>query len=500
MYNRSVSDADLVRLKGEREQADRLYNDALGGVDAALTKPPSLPPLPPPPDHSQLSSLQELQTIVPAQPVPFDGWKARVAGFVWRLIGPMLQQQQAFNAAVVQHAVRNATRGDESAAAVAAMADRITDEFGALVRLQSRLIHYLQQVTLYVDTKDRYEIAVQRHELERRTEGLAAGLNAFGDELLKRREQSQFRDQRLDTRFAELRARIEQELRLARPASEKSYTVASSPSVPQSGTGVPPGTSLSSPQSGTGVPPVVSPSSREQLASDADSRTYAGFEDLYRGSVEDIKDRLADYLPLLSEAGDVVDLGCGRGEFLQALKEHGITARGVDLNMEMVARCHALGLDVTQADGLDFLAALPDESVGAVFAAQVVEHLPPDRLLHLLDLVRAKLRPGGRVVLETVNPACWAAFFSSYIRDITHVRPIHPDTLRFLLVARGFGNVDIRYRSPYPVEAKLHPLSLAVGGVDPSLREIAEEFNRNVDVLNGQLFTYMDYAAVGEKP
>jgi O-antigen chain-terminating methyltransferase len=165
----------------------------------------------------------------------------------------------------------------------------------------------------------------------------------------------------------------------------------------------------------------------------------------------------------------------------------------------MVERCRAAGLDVVQADALEFLRALPDQSAGGVFAAQVVEHLQPDCLLQLLDLAHAKLRPGGRIVLETVNPACWAAFFSSYIRDITHVRPIHPDTLRYLLIARGFENVDIRYSSPYPPPAKLHPLPLTLLSQGPTLGAVVQEFNRNVEILNGHLFTYLDYAAVGER-
>ena len=96
------------------------------------------------------------------------------------------------------------------------------------------------------------------------------------------------------------------------------------------------------------------------------------------------------------------------------------------------------------------VAVQPDQSLGGLFAAQVVEHLEPRYLTQLLDLAFDKLRPGAPIVLETINPACWFAFFESYIRDITHVRPLHPDTLKYLLVASGFQTVDIRYRAPYP--------------------------------------------------
>ena len=81
------------------------------------------------------------------------------------------------------------------------------------------------------------------------------------------------------------------------------------------------------------------------------------------------------------------------------------------------------------------------ESLGGLFAAQVVEHLEPDYLMRFLDAAYHKLRPGSKIVLETINPACWFAFFSSYIRDITHVRPLHPDTLQYFLRASGFQKV-----------------------------------------------------------
>ncbi len=149
------------------------------------------------------------------------------------------------------------------------------------------------------------------------------------------------------------------------------------------------------------------------------------------------------YVPLFEGASDVLDVGCGRGEFLDLLRENGITARGVDLNDEMAAVSRERGLDATAGDALDaILQAQPDGSLGGLFAAQVVEHLEPDYLMRFLDAAYHKLRPGSKIVLETINPACWFAFFSSYIRDITHVRPLHPDTLQYLLRASGFQNVE----------------------------------------------------------
>jgi len=109
--------------------------------------------------------------------------------------------------------------------------------------------------------------------------------------------------------------------------------------------------------------------------------------------------------------------------------------------------------------------------------------------LRTLEAAWHALRPGSTIVLETINPACWFAFFSSYIRDITHVRPLHPDTLSYLLTAHGFQKVNVKYSAPYPERDKLRQV--------PGDGVIEEAFNANVDKLNSLMFTYLDYAAIG---
>jgi SAM-dependent methyltransferase len=230
-------------------------------------------------------------------------------------------------------------------------------------------------------------------------------------------------------------------------------------------------------------------------ASETLSHKYVGFEDAFRGTPEQIRSRLADYVTIFAGASDVLDIGCGRGEFLGLLREQGVTGRGIDLNDAMVEVCRDKGLDATKADALSYLRSLPDGSLGGLFAAQVVEHLEPAYLTNLLDAAFDKLRPGAAIVLETINPACWFAFFESYIRDITHVRPLHPDTLKFLLIASGFGQIDIRYRVPYPEHEKLQPIA-----ANGALGDSAETINANVNKLNRLLFTHLDYAAVAQRP
>jgi SAM-dependent methyltransferase len=224
------------------------------------------------------------------------------------------------------------------------------------------------------------------------------------------------------------------------------------------------------------------------------SHKYVGFEDAFRGSSEDIQRRLRDYIPIFAGASDVLDIGCGRGEFLALLREGGVTARGIDLNDAMVAVCREKGFEATKADALSCLRGVPAGSLGGLFAAQVVEHLEPAYLTRLLEAAFDALRPGAPIVLETINPACWFAFFESYIRDITHVRPLHPDTLKFLLIASGFQQIEIRYSAPYPEHEKLEPLPRSA-----ALGDSVDTLNANVEKINRLLFTYLDYAAIARR-
>jgi SAM-dependent methyltransferase len=229
---------------------------------------------------------------------------------------------------------------------------------------------------------------------------------------------------------------------------------------------------------------------------------YVAFEDRFRGSDEQIREKLGPYVPLFAGAQDLLDVGCGRGEFLALLKAAGVSARGVDANREMVAAARERGLDVVESDALAHLESLADGSLGGLMAAQVVEHLEPAYLIRLLATAYQKLRPGAPIVVETINPACWLAFFSSYIRDFTHAQPMHPETLQYLLQANGFGKVTLQYSAPVPDHMKMQPVdvaTLAATGDAPAsaMAQMARTLNANAAILNNLLFTYLDYAAIG---
>jgi O-antigen chain-terminating methyltransferase len=168
----------------------------------------------------------------------------------------------------------------------------------------------------------------------------------------------------------------------------------------------------------------------------------------------------------------------------------------------MIVEARTRGLDVVEGDALDYLASLPDASIGGAIASQVIEHLEPPYVVKLLAVAFNKLRPGAPIVLETINPACWLAFFSSYLRDFTHVWPVHPETLQYLLQAAGFNRVEIRYTAQAPDSVRMRgvdPASLT--GVDAAtaraLKTLADACNAHASILNSLLFSYMDYSAVG---
>jgi SAM-dependent methyltransferase len=184
---------------------------------------------------------------------------------------------------------------------------------------------------------------------------------------------------------------------------------------------------------------------------------YLEFENTFRGPRADIKARNAVYLPIVQATpgsdARVVDLGCGRGEWLELLKESGMPAVGVDMNPRMVKECVALGLQVTEGDAIEFLGALPAGSIRAVTGMHIIEHLPYRRVLALLDEARRVLRPGGVAVFETPNPENVIVGSCNFWYDPTHERPLPPEPLKRAAELRGFSRVEILRLHPFPVEA-----------------------------------------------
>ncbi len=170
----------------------------------------------------------------------------------------------------------------------------------------------------------------------------------------------------------------------------------------------------------------------------APAEDYVAFEDVFRLPEEVIRERQRPYASLLGGRQPVLDVGCGRGEFLECLRAEGTAARGVDLDPGMVARARAKGLDVEQGDGVAYLDGVDDSSLGGVFAAQVIEHLAYQQLISFMRLAERKLQPGGLLIAETVNPHAPGAL-KNFWMDLTHQHPVFPEVLLTLCRGIGFG-------------------------------------------------------------
>jgi O-antigen chain-terminating methyltransferase len=235
----------------------------------------------------------------------------------------------------------------------------------------------------------------------------------------------------------------------------------------------------------TGTPGAGPPVSAERPPID-----YFAFEARMRGSRADIRERQRRYVADFAEGAPVLDVGCGRGEFLSLLREAGIAATGVDSDRDMVESCRAENLTVEHDDALAYLARLEDGSLGGVFAAQVVEHLPPGPLLRFLELASAKLRSGGVLVAETMNPLSFVAL-KNYFADLTHAQPLVPETLVMLARQAGFRSTEVRHLNPPPEEERLRPVALPA---DPAFDEARVALDANVARLNETVFGPQDYA------
>jgi SAM-dependent methyltransferase len=209
---------------------------------------------------------------------------------------------------------------------------------------------------------------------------------------------------------------------------------------------------------------------------------YAALEDRFRGSREEIKERFKIYLPYVETVRDglVLDLGSGRGEWLELLNEAGIKARGVEDNRVAIEQCRKRGLEIVDEQALVHLRSLPDGSVAAVTGFHLIEHMPIDALVSLLEQVMRVLRPGGLAIFETPNPENVIVGSNFFYLDPTHHHPLPSELMEFLFESRGFERVEV---------LNLHPWD---AGRVAGEGELAERFN-------GFFFGPMDYAILGWK-
>lgn len=214
---------------------------------------------------------------------------------------------------------------------------------------------------------------------------------------------------------------------------------------------------------------------------------YVSFEDQFRGSREEIKERQKIYLPYVGKAvskcmdGQVLDIGCGRGEWLELLQQSNIDARGIDLNHILIDECRQRGLDVVESEALDYLRQQKPNTLAAISGFHIIEHVSTQYLVALLDEALRALAPGGVLIVETPNPANVLVGSNTFYMDPTHRNPLPVDLTRFLLEARGFSDIEVMGLHPYPDVWHAQ-------GSDSATQHINRHF-----------YGPQDYAAIGHK-
>jgi SAM-dependent methyltransferase len=219
--------------------------------------------------------------------------------------------------------------------------------------------------------------------------------------------------------------------------------------------------------------------------------SVARFDEEFRGTRAEILERYRDLARRLVGFAPVLDLGCGGGEFLELLAETGVEAWGVDLDPELVKAAVERGLSVEHGEAMRTLEGLDDASLGGLVLIQLVEHLNVQEVVDLVAMAAEKVRPGGLVFAETVNPQSLYVFAHSFYLDPTHLRPVHPAYLAFLFREAGFAAVDIEWRSPPPPDDVLEQAPASDPGAEP--------YNANVRRLNQLLFAPQDYLVVATR-
>ncbi len=224
---------------------------------------------------------------------------------------------------------------------------------------------------------------------------------------------------------------------------------------------------------------------------------YLELERRHRGTEEEIANRIHRYVSLLEGRGQVLDLGCGRGESLALFGRYGIPIRGVDSNAQMVARCQDRGYVAVEGDLFEELKSVKEGSLGGVVSFHVVEHLPIELLDRLVRLAWRALGPGGVLILETPSPLSMVAGARNFWIDPTHRRPIHPEFLRRLYERAGFESIERFDLQPFSDEDR--PPEIDPSGAPEELAELASQVNRMRDRIDEVLYGFQDYAMVGEK-
>jgi SAM-dependent methyltransferase len=451
---------ELARLVEEiRERVKARYS----GAGPAGASPADLMPLLEARDAAE-GKVAAIGSVNPRPPGLVNSIVQRIKRLISRLLDWHVREQIEFNRATlacVQATLDALGEVNRAITALGAAVDPAAESWKSWFRaaeekITAQEIQYLRN------------LADLQRGFEHRTAQLAANLDARANQLeasfrdLVKAQHGDFTGQ-LDRAALAFRQEHEEALRRVRAQTE---------SIIHSELRVLRQRALVAPPGARAIAPAAGPA--------WDGVDWLRFSEQFRGSEEDIRGRMRRYAGLFAGCAPVLDLGCGRGELLEALGEAGISARGVELSAELAAICRAKSLDATHADLFDHLASLPDNSLGGIACIQVVEHLKRPLLPELAALAFRKLRRGGVLAIETPNPECLAIFATHFYLDPTHRHPLPAALLAFFLTEAGFTRIDVDYLAP-------------AAEAFPELAALPEPLQR-------RFFGGLDYAIAARKP
>ena len=502
-------------------------------VDENAGLSPDLPPETPPwlspgvglilsgePNLSSTSELEEANAVARVSALPVPPSRVPVFGplltLLRRLTNPLakvfmghhLAHQEAFNAHIVRHLndvgarLEDRMRGLEEALIVWS-----ANPGGLDARMQAALHNYdaalrqrhmvlfstlgeelatLQNLTRDAASRHHVDLVELSQKLDRRfdekDEAQEGAMTALQQHLEDEMTASL---DRLESTAAEL-------LNMRAVLREAMESLAQQPVGARS-----PVTSPTTPAPEAGTPTFI----WDGLESWIEDQDYRSFQASFRGDAEEIAERMRVHVDRFAGCeGVIADLGCGRGEFLDLLVEAGHRVIGIEMNAADVDECRKRGHEAVVSDLFDWLREQANASLGGIFLAQVIEHLAPPQWQQLVELAATRLAPGGRLVIETINPESLYALVRAYVADPTHVRPVHPGLLEFLARRAGLHPVDVELQAPVPEDER--PSPLVVEGLDdePSLQRLARSVEELLDRVDRLCCAPQEYTLSATRP
>ncbi len=225
---------------------------------------------------------------------------------------------------------------------------------------------------------------------------------------------------------------------------------------------------------------------------------YFIFNELFGGSIGEIRTIEEQFLEFFLGCKNVLDIGSGRGVFLELLREKRIKGYGIDINDDLILYCKKKDLEVQKDDAISHLEKLNDKSLDGVFMAHVIEHLKHEEIVCLLRLCYEKMQYGSYIAIAMPNILNITVSSNTFYLDPTHTTHLHPEVIKFLLKSCGFRDIQERFYQPIPNELKLKRFDCDAN-LNTEQKNIYETINYNIDILNNLLFGYRDFAVIAKK-